>query len=250
MKFLRYCYDGAISYGALAGDMIRPVSGNIFEAYELSEDKIPLSAVQVLVPCEPSKIIAVGLNYSDHAKEMQEAQKKAPVLFTKPTTALLEPEGTILWPVASNRVDYEAELAVVIGKKAKDVPVEKAKEVIFGYTCLNDVTARDLQKEDGQWTRAKGFDTFAPMGPVIETELDPDHLEIRLEVNGEVRQQGNTNMMMFSPYELVSFVSGIMTLLPGDVITTGTPSGIGPMKSGDRVSVVIEHIGTLTNYME
>ncbi|MBE7041568.1 MAG: DUF2437 domain-containing protein [Ruminococcaceae bacterium] len=250
MKVLRYEYEGVTSYGVLKGESVYPVAGDVYADFTVSEASIPLSAVKVLVPCEPTKIIAVGLNYSDHAKEMKEEQRKAPVLFYKPTTALLEDGGTILWPAQSQQVDYEAELAVVIGKRAENVSKEEADDYIFGYTCLNDVTARDLQKIDGQWTRAKGFNTFSPMGPFIETEVEVSSLDIRLELNGEVKQHGNTDMMMFSPQELVSFVSGIMTLLPGDVITTGTPAGIGPMKRGDKVSVIIENIGTLTNYME
>lgn len=250
MKFLRYEHEGKQAYGVLRGDMVYPVQGNIFQEYTISEGAIPLVSVSLLVPCEPTKIVAVGLNYSDHASEMEELQRPAPVLFMKPVTALLPEGGTILRPAQSQQVDYEAELAVVIGKRASRVPVETAKDYIFGYTCFNDVTARDLQKLDGQWIRAKGFDSFAPMGPVIETEVDPGQLDIRLEVNGEVRQQSNTKMMMFSCAELVSFVSEVMTLLPGDVITTGTPAGIGPMESGDVVRVVIEHVGTLTNIME
>lgn len=250
MKILRYTYQGKTGCGVLKGRLVYPVIGNVFSDFAIADAGIPLSAVQLLVPCEPTKIVAVGLNYSDHAKEMKEKLRKAPVLFMKPLTALTPHGSLIRRPTASNQVDYEAELAVVIGKQGRDIPEEKAEEYIFGYTCLNDVTARDLQKIDGQWTRAKGFDTFAPMGPVIETELDPAQLSVSLTVNGEVRQQGNTNMMLFSPGELVSFVSGVMTLEPGDVITTGTPAGIGPMAPGDEVSVVIEGIGTLTNIME
>ncbi len=250
MKVLRYEYEGITSYGVLKGETVFPVAGNIFGGFAVAKEGILLASVKLLVPCEPTKIIAVGLNYSDHAKEMKEEQRKAPVLFTKPTTALLADGETIVWPKQSKQVDYEAELAVVIGKTADHISAEDADDYIFGYTCLNDVTARDLQKTDGQWTRAKGFNTFAPMGPYIETEVDVSSLDIRLELNGEVKQQGNTDMMMFSPCELVSFVSEIMTLLPGDVITTGTPAGIGPMQHGDKVSVIIEKIGTLTNYME
>ncbi len=250
MKVLRYEYEGKTSYGILKDDMVYPVTGDIFEDFAVCDAGVSLSCVKLLVPCEPTKIIAVGLNYSDHAKEMKEEQRKDPVLFTKPTTALIADGETIRWPKASKQVDYEAELAVVIGKRADNVSAEDADDYIFGYTCLNDVTARDLQKTDGQWTRAKGFNTFAPMGPYIETEVDVSSLSIRLELNGEVKQEGTTDMMMFSPGELVSFVSGIMTLLPGDVITTGTPAGIGPMNHGDKVSVIIESIGTLTNYME
>ncbi|MBQ4518128.1 MAG: fumarylacetoacetate hydrolase family protein [Clostridia bacterium] len=250
MKILRYTYKDACGYGVLQGEDIHPIIGDIFSDFTLSENRIPFKEASLLVPCEPTKIIAVGLNYSEHAKEMQEEQLKDPVLFTKPTTALLPHGGTICRPAVSQRIDYEAELAVVIGKTCKNISAEEAEEFILGYTCLNDVTARDLQKQDGQWTRAKGFDTFAPVGPWIETELDTKNLSIRLEINGEVKQQGNTDMMMFSPQKLVSFVSGIMTLLPGDIITTGTPSGIGPMESGDEVSVIIDKIGTLTNIME
>lgn len=250
MKVLRYEYEGKTSYGVLKGETVYPVSGNIFADYTVAETGISLSSVKLLVPCEPSKIIAVGLNYSEHAKEMKEEQRKDPVLFTKPTTALIADGETIRWPKASKQVDYEAELAVVIGKKADNISKAEANDYIFGYTCLNDVTARDLQKTDGQWTRAKGFNTFAPMGPYIETEVDVSALSIRLELNGVVKQQGKTDMMMFSPDELVSFVSEIMTLYSGDVITTGTPAGIGPMNHGDKVSVIIENIGTLTNYME
>lgn len=250
MKILRYEYEGITSYGFLEDETVYPVMGNIFGDFTVAKEGVLLSCVKLLVPCEPTKIIAVGLNYSDHAKELKEEQRKAPVLFSKPTTALLPDGGTILWPCQSGQVDYEAELAVIIGKTADKIQPEEADDYIFGYTCLNDVTARDLQKIDGQWTRAKGFNTFAPMGPFIETEVDVSSLDIRLELNGEVKQQGNTDMMMFSPRELVSFVSGVMTLFPGDVITTGTPAGIGPMQHGDKVSVIIEKVGTLTNYME
>lgn len=250
MKILRYTYKNASGYGVLQGENIHPVVGNVFSDFTLSEESIPFKEATLLVPCEPTKIIAVGLNYSDHAKEMQEEQLAAPVLFSKPTTALLPHGCKICRPRVSQRIDYEAELAVVIKKTCKDISKEEAEDYILGYTCLNDVTARDLQKTDGQWTRAKGFDTFAPVGPWIETEVNPNNLSIRLEVNGEVRQKGNTEMMMFSPQKLVSFVSGIMTLLPGDIITTGTPSGIGPMEPGDEVSVIIEKIGVLTNIME
>ncbi|MBQ2695902.1 MAG: fumarylacetoacetate hydrolase family protein [Clostridia bacterium] len=250
MKFLRYAYEGKTSYGVLQKETVYPVEGDIYTSYTVGAAGVALQDVTLLVPCEPTKIIAVGLNYSDHAKEMKEEQRKAPVLFTKPTSSLLPHGSTILWPAASKQVDYEAELCVVIGKTADCVTPEEAEDYIFGYTCLNDVTARDLQKVDGQWTRAKGFKTFAPMGPYIETEADVSSLNIRLELNGEIKQQGNTDMMMFSPAELVSFVSEIMPLYPGDVITTGTPAGIGPMQHGDKVSVIIENIGTLTNYME
>ncbi|MBE7048613.1 MAG: DUF2437 domain-containing protein [Ruminococcaceae bacterium] len=249
MKFLRYTYNQETAYGVLCDNKIYSISGNLFGYHTVAKHSISLAEVTLLAPCEPTKIVAVGLNYRDHAKELKETQRQDPVLFMKPTTAILPPYGKIVRPTMSKQVDYEAELAIVIGKKACHISVEEAKEYIFGYTCFNDVTARDLQKIDGQWTRAKGFDTFAPMGPVIETELDPTSLSISLEVNGVVKQKGNTNMMMFSCEELVSYISHVMTLLPGDVITTGTPAGIGPMSAGDTVCVTIEQIGTLLNYM-
>lgn len=250
MKILRYTYHDKSYYGVWRDGMIYPVVGNVFADYTVSNSAVSPADVVLLPPCEPTKIIAVGLNYSEHAKEMKETQRKDPVLFLKPTTAMLAHGGTIRRPSDSQQVDYEAELAVVIGKEGKHILPEKAEGYIFGYTCFNDVTARDLQKIDGQWTRAKGFDTFAPIGPAIETEIDVSNLSIRLAVNGEIKQQDSTAKMLFSPQELVCFISKVMTLLPGDVITTGTPSGIGPMASGDEVSVSIENIGTLTNYME
>ncbi len=191
--------------------------------------------------------MALGLNYRDHAARGEDALPEEPLLFIKPSTSVIGPGEAIVYPKMSKRVDYEAELAVVIRKKAKAVPEERAAEYILGYTCFNDVTARDLQPKDGQWTKSKGFDTFAPIGPWIVTDIDPHHLDISSYLNGERRQHSNTKNLIFGPYQLVSFISHVMTLLPGDVIATGTPSGIGPMAIGDRVDIVIEGIGTLSN---
>ncbi len=250
MKILRYTKDGITSYGVLKDDAVYKIDGDVYGDFAVAEAGVPFSSVKVEVPCEPTKIVAVGLNYSDHAKEFGGEQLPDPILFLKPTTSLLPDGGTIIRPQNSERVDYEAELCVVIGKTAKNVSKEEAADYILGYTCANDVTARDLQKKDGQWTRGKGFDTFCPVGPWIETDICPDKLDISLTLNDEIKQQGNTNMMMFNTAELVSYISGIMTLLPGDVVITGTPAGIGPMVEGDRVCVNIEGIGTLTNYVK
>ena len=191
--------------------------------------------------------MAVGLNYRDHAEEVKLEIPKEPVLFLKPPTSAIGPGEGIVYPKMSKRLDYEGELAIVIGKQAKAVPEEKAKEYILGYSCLNDVTARDLQPKTGQWTLSKSFDTFAPIGPWIVTDIDPHQLEISTYLNGERKQHSNTRNLIFSPEKLVSFISEVMTLLPGDVIATGTPSGIGRMAVGDKVEVVIEGIGTLVN---
>ena len=201
----------------------------------------------MLAPCLPSKIVAIGLNYRDHAEEVKLEIPKEPVLFIKPSTCVIGPGEAIVFPKMSRRVDYEGELAIVIRKTAKSVPEEKAGDYILGYTCLNDVTARDLQPKNGQWTLAKGFDTFAPIGPWIVTDIDPSQLEISTFLNGERRQHSNTKNLIFGCKKLVSYISQVMTLLPGDVIATGTSSGVGKMAVGDRVEVVIEGIGTLSN---
>jgi 2-keto-4-pentenoate hydratase/2-oxohepta-3-ene-1,7-dioic acid hydratase in catechol pathway len=203
--------------------------------------------VTLLAPVVPSKIVAVGLNYRDHAEEVGLEMPDEPLIFLKPSTAVIGPNESIRYPRMSSRIDYEAELAVVLRKRTTGVSPGEAGEHILGYACFNDVTARDLQNKDRQWTRAKGFDTFAPLGPWIETDLDPGHLTVETRLNGELKQSSNTENLIFDCYELVSFISRVMTLMPGDVIATGTPSGIGPMSVGDRVDVVIEGIGTLTN---
>jgi 2-keto-4-pentenoate hydratase/2-oxohepta-3-ene-1,7-dioic acid hydratase in catechol pathway len=198
-------------------------------------------------PCQPTKIVALGLNYADHAAEAGLSLPRQPIIFLKPPTAVIGHQDQIVYPPMSQRVDYEAELAVVIGRWAKDVPVHEARRYILGYTCSNDVTARDLQQKDGQWTRSKSFDTFCPLGPWIVTDLNPSELAITCRVNGKVQQTGNTKDMIFNVWSLVSFISRVMTLEPGDVIMTGTPAGVGPLSPGDVVEVEIEGIGILEN---
>jgi len=206
-----------------------------------------LQDLRLVAPMLPSKIIAVGKNYADHAKEMGGQPPVNPMIFLKPSTSVIGPDEPITLPWQSEHVEHEAELAVVIGRLCKDVPIERVPEVIFGYTCANDVTARDLQKVDGQWSRAKGFDSFCPIGPWIETELDLDEAEITCTVNGDVRQRGFAADMVHGVPELVSMISGVMTLLPGDIIITGTPAGVSPIRAGDVVEVTIRGIGTLRN---
>ena len=254
MKIGRFKWGERTIYGVVKGKEIEVIKES--RVWELMESVTPtgevvsFKEVKFLSPTRPSKIVAVGLNYKDHAEEMGKPLPEEPLLFMKPSTAVVANKMRIYLPKMSQRVDYEGELAVVIGKKCRKVSPEEAREFILGYACFNDVTARDLQQKDGQYTRAKSFDTFAPYGPWVQTDLDPIGLQITTRVNGEVRQKGNTEEMIFSPFELVSFISQIMTLLPGDVVATGTPPGVGPLKSGDRVEVEIEGIGTLINYAE
>jgi len=195
----------------------------------------------------PSKIIAVGLNYTDHAKELKMELPKEPLIFIKPSTSVIRNLENIVYPKGVMRLDYEAELAIVIKKKGRNIPSRQAKEYVLGYTCLNDVTARDLQKRDGQWTRSKSFDTFCPLGPHVAADIDASNLKIELFLNNELKQSSNTGNLIFGPAYLVSFVSKICTLLPGDIIATGTPSGVGPMSIGDEAEVRIESIGSLKN---
>ncbi|MEW5933876.1 MAG: fumarylacetoacetate hydrolase family protein [Bacillota bacterium] len=208
---------------------------------------IPLGEAELLCPVEPTKVVAVGLNYRDHAREVGAALPQEPVLFLKPATSVVGPGEPIVLPAVSRRVDYEAELAVVIGRRARQVTVGQAPDCILGFTCGNDVTARDLQQKDGQWTRSKSFDTFCPLGPWVVPGLDPCALEVICRVNGKVRQRGNTRELIFTVAELVSFVSEVMTLEPGDVLLTGTPAGIGPLQPGDTVEVEVEGVGVLVN---
>lgn len=249
MKIGRYEAAGRVSFGVVdpEGDVVREIEGSPFGSIRETGEVRRLSEVRLLAPVTPSKIVAVGLNYRDHAKEMGKSLPEEPLLFLKAPSALNHPGGDVVYPSASRRVDHEAELAVVIGKEAKRVRSAEAAGVILGYTCINDVTARDLQARDVQYARAKGFDTFAPLGPWIETELSPESLAVRCAVNGEVRQDGNTREMGASVFRLVEFISHIMTLYPGDVIATGTPPGVGPLRVGDVVTVEIEGIGTLSN---
>ena len=249
MKIVRY-HDGSKTYwGVVEGNGIREMDGDPFGHFHLTSKIKGMGEVKLLSPCLPPKIVALGMNYRDHAEEMKLALPQDPFLFLKPPTAVIGPGEAIVYPKMSESVDYEAELAVVIGKLAKGVSEESAADYILGYTCLNDVTARDLQLKSGQWATAKGFDTFAPIGPWIVTDIDPRHLDISSYLNGERRQHSNTRNLIFGPHRLVSFISHVMTLLPGDVIATGTPSGIGPMAIGDKIDIVIEGIGTLSNHV-
>jgi len=240
MKFIRISFNGREFQAVLDGEKVFIPEGQFFNFYNLSD-------VFILPPCIPTKAVCVGLNYKDHIEEMNDKIPQEPTLFLKPATAVIGNGDQIILPEMSERVDYEGELAIVIGKKAKDIKEEDAKDYIFGYTIANDVTARDLQAKDGQWTRAKSFDTFLPIGPWIVTDLDPSSLDITTYVNGEIKQKSNTKNLIFNVFKLVSFISHIMTLNPGDIILTGTPSGIGPLKHGDTVTVEIEGIGKLTN---
>ena len=207
-----------------------------------------VEVTRLLAPALPTKIVAVGLNYRDHAQEMSLVPPKEPIIFLKPASSVVGPGDSIVYPARSSRVDFEAELGVVISKRCRNVPADRARDVVFGYTCINDVTARDLQTIDGQWTRAKSFDTFAPLGPSIVTDIeDPHGLAITSRLNGQVRQESSTANLIFSVFDLIAFISSVMTLEQWDVIATGTPAGIGPMNRGDEIQVAIEGIGILTN---
>ena len=249
MKIVRFAAGNKVKYGILNGDSIQAIEGKPFRYIKPTDDYYQLSEVKLLYPCLPSKIVCLGLNYRSHAKEINAPPPDAPLLFLKPSTAVIGPEDNIVYPPSSTRVDYEGELGVVIKKAAWQVAIEKTGDYVLGYTCFNDVTARDLQTKDGQWTRAKGFDTFAAFGPCIETELDPGNVVLETYLNGELKQHGNTSDLIYAVPKLISFISNVMTLLPGDIIATGTPSGIGPMSPGDTVEIKIKPIGTLRNYI-
>jgi len=249
MKIGRFSGGGRTFYGMVEEDGVYEVN-HPFTRPEPIGSPFRVDRVRALAPCEPGKAVCVGLNYRSHAREMELELPREPILFIKPPSAVIGPGEFIEYPAMSARVDYEAELAIVIGSRCKNVSVEEASRFVLGVTCANDVTARDLQGRDGQWTRAKSFDTFLPLGPYIITGLDPDRLDISLYLNGELKQKSNTADLIFKTGELVSFISRVMTLYPGDVILTGTPSGIGPMERGDRVDVVIDLVGTLSNIVE
>jgi 2-keto-4-pentenoate hydratase/2-oxohepta-3-ene-1,7-dioic acid hydratase in catechol pathway len=241
MKLARFLYEGRSYDGYVDGETI------ICRMPGKREQTVKLENVRLLPPVRPSKIICVGLNYKDHAVELGMALPTEPIIFIKPPSAMIGPMDNIVCPPNSGRVDFEGELAVVIKKKTRNADPARAKDCIMGYTCFNDVTARDIQEKDGQWTRAKGFDTFAPLGPWVETDIDAGDLAIKTFLNGRVKQCSSTSELIFGVPELVSFISGVMTLFPGDVIATGTPGGIGPMYEGDEVVVEIEGIGRLVN---
>lgn len=246
-KYIRFRREGEVRYGTLEGDRVRILKLDPFQDPGALTSEIPLDTIQMMAPCDPSKIVCVGLNYRDHAKEVGQAIPEEPLIFLKPPTAVIGPDERIIMPPMSARVDYEGELAIVIKKRAKNVPLEEAEGYILGYTCFNDVTARDLVAKDGGPLRAKIFDTFAAFGPCIAAGIDPSRLAIRTYLNGVVKQSSNTAHLIFSPSFLVSFISQVLTLMPGDIISTGTPAGIEAMKAGDVVEVEIEDIGRLRN---
>ena len=247
MKLVRFRHGNRIATGSVERDFVRPLQGTFFEGPVPTGEEVPLSAVRLLAPVIPSKIVAVGRNYAEHAEEMGGDVPEEPVIFLKPSTAVIGPGDPIPYPRGTGRVDHEAELGVVVGRLARHVRLEEAGGYILGYLCGNDVTARDLQRKDGQWTRSKSFDGFCPLGPWVETDLDPGDLAVECRVNGETRQAARTSRLTFGPGELIEFISAVMTLLPGDVILTGTPAGVGPMAVGDRVEIDIEGIGVLAN---
>ena len=249
MKIVRIRLEGdEIAYGGVEPEGIRVYRGTPFVAWEPTETVVSFTEAQLLAPVFPTKVVAVGRNYADHAAERDAEIPEEPLIFIKPATAVIGPLASIVLPPESSEVHHEAELAVVIGKVTRNVDIEDVGSHVLGYTAANDVSARDLQRKDGQWARAKGFDTFCPLGPAIETEVDPlEGLSIICRVDGEIRQSGTTTDMVFGVGEIVSFVSRVLTLLPGDVILTGTPSGVGPLVPGNRVEVEIERIGSLLN---
>ncbi len=248
MKYLRFYAKGEERYGILDQNEIIELEGSIFDNPITTDRRYALEEVRLLAPCKPGKVVAVGLNYVDHIREFSGRDiPENPVIFIKLPHTVIGPGDAIKIPKASNRVDYEAEFAVVIKKYCKDIEPDMAADYILGATCLNDVTARDIQKADGQWIRGKNYETFCPIGPYIVTELDYSKLDVKLILNGEVKQHGDTSMHIFKTYDLISFISKVIPLEPGDVVTTGTPEGVGPMKPGDIVEVEIEGIGKLTN---
>ncbi|MEV4948030.1 fumarylacetoacetate hydrolase family protein [Streptomyces sp. NPDC053755] len=258
MRIARFSIDGNVAFGAVEGEgtvesgglVLDIIRGIPYTDFELSGTKVPLSKVRLLPPVLPNKVVAIGRNYAEHAAELGNEVPDVPITFFKPTTSVIGPGDAIEYPSFSSELHHEAELAVVIGRMCREVPRERVKDVVFGFTCANDVTARDVQRREKQWARAKGFDTSCPLGPWVETGLDPaaaGDLTIQATVNGEQRQLGRTSDMIRSVEDLVVHITEAMTLLPGDVILTGTPAGVGPLNVGDEVAVTIEGIGTLTN---
>ena len=238
--------DGRRSWYALEGGRARRFTSSPFDGGTVEGDLVSWTEAELRAPVQPSKIVCIGRNYAAHAKEMGNEVPKEPLMFFKPPSSIIGPGETVILRTESEKVEHEGELAVVIGKRCARVTREEALSYVLGYTCANDVTARDLQKKDGQWSRAKGFDTFCPVGPWIETDLDPSDLSIQCSVDGLIRQDGRTSMMMFDVPSLIAYVSRAFTLEPGDLILTGTPEGVGPLTPGNKVTVTIEKIGELT----
>ena len=255
MRIARFTSGDGAAFGVVEGDedelTVRRMEGHPFAPFQLTGDPLPLSEVRLLAPVLPSKVVALGRNYAEHAREMggtEDPASEPPIVFLKPSTLVVGPGDAVQYPVGvTEEVSYEGELAVVIARLCRQVPPERVKDVVLGFTCANDVTARDLQRTEQQWGRAKGFDTFCPIGPWVTTDLDPSDLAITTTVNDELKQSGRTSQMVRGIDELVSHITQAMTLLPGDVILTGTPAGVGPLAIGDEVSVTIEQVGTLTN---
>ncbi len=254
MRIARFSHDGSTSFGVVEGPgadpadlVVAAIDGHPFGRFTFTGERHPLAAVRLLAPVLPSKVVCIGKNYADHVAEMGGPAPADPVTFLKPSTSVIGPGDPIMLPRNSNHVDHEAELAIVIGGLCRDVPAAKAADVILGYTCGNDVTARDHQKQDGQWTRGKGHDSFCPIGPWVETDLDVRDVAVQCFVDGEVRQDGRTSALIHDIPAIIEWVTAFMTLLPGDVILTGTPAGVGRIVAGQRVEVEIEGIGTLSN---
>ncbi|TCP26630.1 2-keto-4-pentenoate hydratase/2-oxohepta-3-ene-1,7-dioic acid hydratase in catechol pathway [Scopulibacillus darangshiensis] len=248
MKYCRFLDDNQVKYGMVDADRVIELVGSYNNEVSIPTDRVHfLNEVQLLCPVDPKQVIAIGLNYSDHAKEQNKKLPEEPMMFMVSPSAVIGPNDEIQLARDGHRIDYEAELAIVIGKEAKDVGEEDASSYIFGYTCANDISDRDLQKKDGQFTRAKSFRTYKPIGPWIETNLNPQSLSVRLKKNGEVKQDGTTKDMIHSIEKIIAAVTEVMTLYPGDVILTGTPAGVGPLCLGDEVEIDIDGIGQLRN---
>jgi 2-keto-4-pentenoate hydratase/2-oxohepta-3-ene-1,7-dioic acid hydratase in catechol pathway len=253
VRIARFTTGGEPQYGVVGGadgdEIVASVIGDpLYAGVELTGEQLPLADVRLLAPVIPrSKVVCIGRNYVAHAEELGHDVPKEPLVFLKPNTSVVGPYDPVVYPRQSSNVHFEGELGIVIGRICRDVPPERVADVIYGYTVGNDVTARDLQETDDQWARAKGFDSFCPLGPWIETDLDPSDVRVRTELNGELKQDGRTSLMIFDVPTVVSYITSFMTLLPGDVVLTGTPAGVGPMQVGDDVSVTVDGIGTLTN---
>ncbi len=255
MRICRFAVDGEVSFGVVEGPpdgdpaelVVAPVEGHPFGPFAFTGARHPLGSVRLLAPVLPSKVVCIGKNYADHAAEMGGQAPASPVVFLKPSTSVIGPGEAIRLPRDSQRVDHEAELAVVIGRLCRDVPRERAYDAVLGYTAANDVTARDQQQADGQWTRGKSHDTFCPIGPWVETDLDVRDVGVQCRVGGELRQDGRTAQLLHDVPAVIAWITAFMTLLPGDVVLTGTPAGVGPLTDGDTVDVAVEGVGTLTN---
>ena len=258
MRIARFAADGQVSFGVVEGPpssaapdpselVVAGIDGHPFGPFAFTGERYALPSVRLLAPVLPSKVVCIGKNYADHAAEMGGEAPAAPVVFLKPSTSVVGPGEAVRLPRDSERVDHEAELGIVIGRLCRDVPRERALDVVLGYTCGNDVTARDHQQADGQWTRGKSHDTFCPLGPWVETDLDVRDVAVQCRVDGELRQDGRTAQLVHDVPDVLAWITGFMTLLPGDVVLTGTPAGVGPLAAGSSVDVVVEGIGTLTN---